>query len=189
MNNVSVDIDRKLVADVQKRLGEFHKKAPNAIAKALNRAMTNVNSNIKKEIRKEYHIKSRDIASTLSKPARATKNNLYAEVNSKGRPIGIDKFKVSPKTVNPNRKSPIKIAVKKDGVKKAMGAFIADINGIKAFKRTSGSRLPIQRLFGPSVPQMLEDEGIQEEVNQLGQETFDKRLDHEIERILEKGRA
>lgn len=189
MTNLRVDVDKDMIVDVQKRLGDMYTKAPNVISKSLNRTITNVNSNIKKEVRERYHIKARDVSDNLNKPVRSSSSRLFAEVKSTGGPIPLDKFKVSPKTVNPNRKSPIKIAVKKDGVKKVMGAFVADINGKKVFKRTTDARLPIKRLFGPSVPQMLGDEDVQENVNTKALETLNKRLDHEISRILDKGRA
>ncbi len=185
---VIVDVDKKQLQSVEDRLGEFNKQAPSAISRALNRAASNVNSNIKKEVRKEYNIKAGDINETLTK-TKASKISLKAEVRSSGALIPLDKFKVSPKTVNPKRKSQIKIGVKKDGLKIVMGAFVADINGKKVFQRESKSRLPINRLFGPSVPQMLGNEEIKTEIERQGQETFNNRLEHEINRILEKGRG
>ncbi|MGO4890294.1 phage tail protein [Anaerobacillus sp. MEB173] len=180
--------DDKLLNDVQERLGGFHKKAPNAITNALNRGITNMNSNTKKEVRKDYNIKASDVNPTL-KVTRASRSTLGGEVRSNGEVIGLDKFKVSPKTINPKRKTPIKAAVKKGSAKSLASGFMADINGAKVFKRTGKKRLPIKRLFGPSVPQMLENERVREEIHSKGQETFEKRLEHEISRILDKGRS
>lgn len=185
---VSVEFDESQLKSVQLRLGQFSKKAPNAISNALNRAATNVNANIKKEIRKEYHIKAGDVQATLSK-TRASKGSLSASVMSKGHLIGLDKFKVSPKTINPKRKSLISIAVKKSGGKRVKGAFMADVNGAKLFMRLNKSRLPIRRLFGPSIPQMLGNEDVRGVIEEQGKETFDGRLEHEINRILDAGRS
>lgn len=185
---LTVEVDKKHIEFVEDRLGDFHKQAPNAISRALNRAATNVNSNIKKEVRNEYNISAGDISSTLKK-INANRGSLKAEVRSSGALIPLDRFKVSPKTVNPKRKSQLKIGVKKDGLKTIMGAFVADINGKKIFQRTTKSRLPINRLFGPSVPQMLGNEEIRSEIERQGQETFNNRLEHEIDRILAKGRG
>lgn len=181
----TVDIDRELLEDIIDRLGTMSNKAPQVISSALNRALTNVASNISKEVRQDYNIKAADIKSTLDK-TRASKSNLSAIVRSRGNLIPLDRFKVSPKKVAPKRKSPIKIGVKKDGVKPLKGAFVSDISGIKVFKRQGKTRLPIDRLFGPSVPQMLKNEEIRERINREGQETFYRRLDHEINRILER---
>lgn len=183
-----VEADKKMIANVSERLGEFEKQAPAAISRSLNRAVTNVRATARKEVRQTYNIKAGDVSETI-KVQRSTKSDLRAEVRSKGSPIGLDKFKISPKTINPKRKTPIKIGVKKGTMARVMGAFVADINGPKAFERTSSSRLPIKRLFGPSVPQMLDNKKVSETVRKQGRETFDKRLEHEIERILSKGRA
>jgi len=184
--NVSVDVDRRLLNDVRDRLGEMSNKAPNVISKSLNRALTNVAANVSKETRKEYNIKAGDVKHTLSK-TRASKSALTAIVSSKGNPIPLDKFKVSPRTVQPNRKRAIKIGVKKGGMKATLGAFVSDINGIKVFKREGKKRLPINRLYGPSVPQMLANEEIRNKINGEGAETFNRRLDYEINRILGQG--
>lgn len=182
---LSVEVDERVVRDIQSRLGNMSRKAPNVISSALNRAATNVNSNIKKEVRKEYHIKAKDVQDTISK-SKATRGNLSAVVKSSGGVIGLDKFKVSPKTVNPKRKRPIKVSVKKGHLKEVMGAFVANINGSKVFERVRKDRLPIRRLFGPSVPQMLKNEEIRGRIENEGQETFHRRLDHEVNTILER---
>lgn len=185
---MTVKVDEKLLQEVQERLGQFSNKAPNAIANALNRAATNIRSNISKEVRKEYIIKASDVKATLSKN-KASRGDLSVVVRSTGSVIPLDRFKVSPKTVNPKRKAPIKAAVKKGGMKEILRAFVADIHGIKVFQRKGKPRLPIRRLFGPSVPQMLGNETVRDQIEKEGHETFHRRLDHEINRILEKGRA
>jgi bifunctional DNA-binding transcriptional regulator/antitoxin component of YhaV-PrlF toxin-antitoxin module len=182
---VTVNVDEEMMKEVKEKLGDMQHKAPNAISNALNRAVTNVASNISKEVRSKYAIKAGDIKETITRN-KSSRPTLSASVVSKGKLIPLDRFKVSPKTVQPKRKKPIKVAVKKEGLKEVLGAFVADINGIKVFERTSKSRLPIRRLFGPSVPQMLNNEEIRKKIEDEGQETFHKRLDHEINRILEK---
>lgn len=183
---VVVDLDRKMLEDIERRLGSLSRKAPNVLSIAINRAVTNVNSNVKKEVRKEYNISAADIQKTL-KVSKATRASLRGEVKSTGSPIGLDKFKISPKTVNPRRKSPIKVGVKKGDLKKLLHAFVADVNGTKVFEREGKSRLPIKRLFGPSVPQMIDNDDIRAKIELEGQKTFLTRTEHEINRILGSG--
>ena len=178
-------IDDQALKEVQQRLGPLAEKAPNAISNALNRAVTNVSSNITKEVHKDYHIKAADVKETL-KIFKANRSNLSAEVKSRGKTIGLDKFKVSPKTVNPKRKSQLKIAVKKDGVKQILGAFIASLNGTKVFTRDGKNRLPITRKFGPSVPQMIGSDETSEKINHQAYVTYETRLNHEINRLLSR---
>lgn len=182
----TVRVDEDLLQNVRGRLGDLENKAPQAISSALNRAVTTVAASVSKEVRKEYVIKSADIKETLEK-TKASKTNLSAIVKSRGSLIPLDRFKVTPRKVTPKRKTPIKIGVKKDGTKSLKGAFVGDISGIKIFKRSGRKRLPIDRLFGPSVPQMIKSEDVRLQINTAGREMFERRLDHEINRILERG--
>jgi hypothetical protein len=180
----TIDIDRNMLSDVQNRLGTMSNKAPQVISSALNRALTTVASNISKETRQDYNIKAADIKATLTK-TKASRTSMNAIVKSKGNLIPLDRFKVSPKKVSPKRKASIKIGVKKNGMKTLSGAFVADINGLKVFRREGRKRLPIDRLFGPSVPQMLKSEDVRRRINEEGKDMFYRRLDHDITRILQ----
>lgn len=183
--SVKIVIDDAALKDVQQKLGTIAYKAPNVIANSLNRSISNMNSNIQKEVRKDYHVKAGDIKKSLNS-VRASPNKLVAQVTSKGKLMGLDKFKVTPKTVNPKRKSQLKIAVKKDGVKQIMGAFVASIHGTKIFKREGKKRLPIERLMGPSIPQMIGNEEKVEVIEQQSWITYNKNLNHYVNHLLSK---
>ena len=183
--SVQIRIDADAVREVERKLGQMSNRAPGAISSALNRTVTSVASNITKEVRARYHIKAGDVKNTIKK-TKASKSNLSAEVRSTGSTIPLDKFKVSPKTVNPKRKTQLKISVEKNGVKQVTGAFVANINGLKVFQRERKSRLPIKRLFGPSVPQMIGQQQIVENINEKAVTTYNTRLNHEINRILQR---
>ena len=183
--SIQIRIDDAELQSVRQRLGELQHKAPNVIANSLNRSISNIKANVPKEVRKDYHAKSADIKATL-KVFKASASKLQAEVKSSGKTLGLDKFKVSPMTANPKRKSQLKIAVKKSGTKQILGAFIANINGTKVFQRDGKARLPISRLMGPSVPQMI---GKEKKVNKITQDaysTYETRTTHEINRLLSR---
>ncbi|MEK4713470.1 phage tail protein [Sporosarcina sp. FSL K6-5500] len=176
--SVIINIDDAAFRDIQRRLAEIPNKAPNAISAALNRTVTNVATNLNKEVRKEYTIKAGDVKGTIKKRT-ANRGDLRASVKSTGGVIPLDKFKTS----KLGRKQ-VKVAVKKGQLKKVLGAFAADISGPKIFKRKTKKRLPINKLFGPSVPQMAGESSIAERINNQASETFERRLDHEINRLL-----
>lgn len=200
---VVVDVDKKTISDVEKRLGDLKKKTPSVIAGALNRAATSMNATLKKKVRERYIIKTGDLVKygRLNKNiSRASVSKLRVVVHSRGDVLPLDKFKISPKTVNPRRKTPIKIGVRKGGVKAVLGAFVANVNGIKVFERASKSKpvrkgpgewttLPIRRLFGPSVPSMIKNDEIKKQIEEQGQKTFQERLDQNIKYLLEKGKG
>ena len=184
----TITVDQRMVKDIQKRLRGIEKKAPNAISNALNRTISNLATTVNKEVRADYQVKSTDIKNTLVKRT-ANPNSLSATLRSKGRVLGLDHFKLSPKTVQPKRKKPIKVAVKKNGLKTLPGAFVANVNGPIVFVRTSKNRLPIKRLFGPSIPQMFKSRNVQQKVNRQANEKFKERLNHEINRLIERSQA
>lgn len=184
----TVNIDEKRIREIQQQLGGIQGKAPNAISRAMNRAVTATATSVSKEVRKKYHVKAGDVKDATTR-SRSSPSSLSASVRLTGGPIGLDKFKVSPKTVNPKRKSQLKISVRKDrGAGSVAGAFNANINGVKVMKRTSKKRLPIERLFGPSIPQMAKNEEVSNTAGRRGGVVFEERLRHEIGRILERGR-
>lgn len=183
-----ISADVKEIYKVEKELGKYKLQAPSAISRAINRAATNAKSNLSKKVRENYSVKAKDVKDTIA-IKKATKNNLGAVVKSSGQRIPLIKFKVSP--ANPRPSNPpkvLKVGVKKGGLKELVGAFVANINGNKVFKRTSSSRLPIQQLYGPAVPQMMNSESVKEYVENEATKMYQQRLDHEIQRIMEGGK-
>lgn len=174
-------VDGNTINDVEDKLGRFYKKAPNVIVRALNRAAMNARTNAVNKARENYNIKATDVRKTIT-IRKANKNALGAMVISKGSTVPLIKFKVSPKKRTKKRKA-IKAAVKKGPLKEVGGAFIGDVHGSKVFKRVGNSRLPINRLFGPSIPQMLGNRSVKEYIETEAIKIFDKRLTHEINRV------
>ncbi|WP_297429308.1 phage tail protein [Clostridium sp.] len=180
-----ITIDITKIKEVEQALGEYKNKTPVALSRALNRAAANAKTNASKKAREQYNIKSKDISETIT-IVKANKSSLGAIVKSAGERIPLIKFKVSPSSPRPkNPPKVLKVSVKKGGLKEILGAFIANVNGNKVFKRTSSARLPIQQLFGPAVPQMLGTSNVKEYIETEASRVFDQRLDHEIQRIME----
>lgn len=65
-------------------------------------------------------------------------------------------------------------------------AFKAQVNGqLGIYERVGPHRYPTKQLFGPSTPQMMKsNDEVKAEIDAKIVETFDKRIDHEILRIL-----
>lgn len=183
-----IRIDGTEIRKVELRLGQLHKKAPTVMARALNRAAQTARSTSVNEIRKEYVIKAKDIRSTM-RIKKASRSKLGALLVSCGNLIPLDQFKFKPKQPRPkNPPKSLKVSIKKTGYKDLFHAFVADIGGLKIYQRTTTKRLPIRRLTGPAVPQMLGQNNIRQRVLQSAYETYEKRLDHEINRTLEVGK-
>ena len=94
--------------------------------------------------------------------------------------LSLDKYKLSPKT--PRTKKHLTAAVRHDGGMKPLSprAFLWKSH---PFQRTGKSRLPIKKLVGPAVPQLVDNPGVVEHIQEEGTQTFSKRLRHYISRI------
>lgn len=64
-------------------------------------------------------------------------------------------------------------------------AFAARIFGpIAVFERVGAPRFPVEQKFGPSTGHMMQNEKVTEEMDKTIRETFEKRVDHEMLRVL-----
>lgn len=186
MSQNLITVDMSVLEDVQQRLGEVRVKAPNVISQSLNRTVNNVATNLSREVRQTYTIKAGDIKGTIKK-VTSKPNTLHGSVTSSGGSIGLDKFKTSNLNLNfshNKKRKPVKAAVKKGGLKTIVNGFAADVHGVKVFNRSGKNRLPIERQFGPSVPQMAGSPEIAKNVMAKAQDTFDKRLEANIQNLL-----
>lgn len=177
----SVGIER-----AERLLTYIPKGVETAVPRAINRAMESARTAAVTKAREEYTVKAKAVRSTI-KLTRANASNMTGVITSTGSPIPLYDFKVNPKTVNGRRRSPIRVSVKHGQQTSLNRAFIARLGSGKTgvFERLGKSRLPIKMLYGPSAPQMLENDNVAEFIEKTAVETMNKRLDHEIGRLLE----
>jgi hypothetical protein len=173
---------------VELRLGAQAKQASTAISRALNRAADKARTEAVKQVTGNYYIKQKLIREKkIITTYKANKTRLRSLVIVRDSPIPMNYFKFSPGQPRP-KKPPaggLKVAVKKDGIKTLKRAFVANINGPKIFDRVGKNRLPIKRLYGPSVAQITGVERNRTVIEKESAEMYQKRLDHEIKRIQE----
>jgi len=160
---------------------------PKAFAATLNRVGQGLKTEASKIVRKSYDVKHKDVISrgniriTKADPAR-----LQLILSSRGRNIPLIHFKTRP--ANPETRKPkvLKASVKKSGGKPIPGAFVARMgNGaVGVFRRSGKSRLPIDQLYGPAVPVMLNEPGVADHLQDEARKRMEKRLDHEMNRVL-----
>ena len=64
-------------------------------------------------------------------------------------------------------------------------AFLASIFGsTSVFERLGASRFPVEQKFGPSTGHMMQNEKVIEDMSKTIEETYEKRMEQEIYRIL-----
>ena len=80
----------------------------------------------------------------------------------------------------------VSVSVKKGGGGGDLGrAFYQTMSGhLGIYERISQPRYPVRELYGPATPQMMAIAGIESSIEGKIVETFEKRIDHEIQAIL-----
>lgn len=177
-----IEFNVKQIERAERLLGGIPGALPKAQASAINRSLITARAEIVRAVRKEYVIKAEDIRNTI-RVTNASASAPIGRIKSLGGPIPLVKFDVS--------KNPVRARVKKTGAKKPIKhAFRQSMgNGYQGvWIRAGKERYPLKQLYGPSIPQMIGNENVIKSVEEKALETLDKRIDHEIDRILEAGR-
>lgn len=176
---------------VARRLGDLGNKAPAVIARALNRAAIETRTKIIAQTREEYFVKAGDVRSTI-RITKATSDRTRVIIKSRGAKIELAAFKVRPGMPSPKKPPQIwRVAVKKDGLKGLPGAFLVrgtSTGKLHVVTRVTPARYPIRTMYGPAVPQMIGQNLSNREYARMveveAEKSFNKRLDHEINRLL-----
>lgn len=167
------------------------KNMPKAFVSAMNRVSTGLRTEAVRKVRETYVIKAGDVRKTI-KITKANPARMEMMMVSRGRNIPLIKFRTTPRQPRSRPPKVLKAQVKKAGGKKPIpGAFVAQMRSghIGVFERSGKRRLPIRELYGPAVPSMLSEPGVQEHIEQEAQRRMADRLDHEVNRVLGRFKA
>ena len=75
--------------------------------------------------------------------------------------------------------------VKRGGGATLNHVFAARVFGpIAAYERLSKKRFPVEGKFGPSTAHMMQNDEVVDQMDTTTREVFDKRIEHEITRVL-----
>lgn len=85
-----------------------------------------------------------------------------------------------------SRKGLVQTQVKRSGAAAVLQhAFAASIFGpIAIFERLGAPRFPVEQKFGPSTGHMMQNEEVIKQMEETIRETYEKRIEHEITRVL-----
>lgn len=197
MTKGMIHIDSTRFNQILAEFGEFEGKAPLALSRAINRAVSSAKTEAVRTVRKEYTAKAGKINKTI-RITRSKPGALTATIFSSGAAIPLSEFKVSPKTVNPRRRTALSVEVRRGAKATLDRAFMARMpNGkVGVFERTGTFRIAtkgshkgqrredIDQKFGPAVPMMLNADSVTSAVQRRAEEQLEARLPHEINRIL-----
>ncbi|WP_069997756.1 phage tail protein [Cellulosilyticum sp. I15G10I2] len=197
-----VFIDTKKIETLTIELKGFEKEVGEAAYHALNRTLDQVVTQVGRIVPKEYAIKAKEVKETFAGGIkRPSKSNLEASVASRGHTLSLAHFPLTPsdpklaKMLEIRYGTPLKVKIKKSSGNKQIrtnpkpflastGAKSADKTQYNIFKRSGKSRLPIAPVRTLSIPQMITNENIGDQIQNFATEKLNERLQHEIERAM-----
>ena len=157
---------------------------PRAVASAANRTLEGLRTDAVSETKNHYFAKSGDIRKTLTLK-RASAANLSGAMVSKGSRRSLAEYKLTPSAPRKGRRTALKGAVKRDGLKSLGDAFLVRLGGkYRPYSRTGTGRWSIEPLISPAIPQIIKNEETVKAMEKGAEQRFSKRLDHEVMRML-----
>lgn len=163
---------RRTLTDLQR------KKLPQATARALNKTVMEVRTEARREIRKTRKLPVRVINASL-KVRKAHKSRLVATITASGEPIPLRDYGATQR-----RKG---VTVNVSGRRKIVkDAFIVDKIGRHVFKRVGHARLPIKKLYGPSLPTAFVTRAVTAAMTKKAAKAWPKNMSHQLRRITSK---
>lgn len=154
-----------------------------AMLNAMRRALTAGRTAGTRKVREVYAIRAGDVRKAFVMSRRPSRSDLEGELKSRGKSLPLNRFRFRPTSDTTGaRRRLVRVSVKKEGGLKPLGqAFVHEGN---VFQRIGKTSYPIRPVYAISIPQMLGEERVVDAVQDTMLETTNKRLDHEIYRLL-----
>lgn len=182
---IAVDIAEDSLDRVTKLLAGINGGAKKAVGSALARAAAAGKTAVKRPITQDYAISQSEFLAQTKNINHFTQDGdggLSVVFGFAGHVIPLMKFNTrvdSSGRVTTQVKRSSAGAVLEHAFKSQVGSH----TGI--FERDGAERFPIRELFGPATPQMMySDENVTDTVETTMAETYEKRIEHEIDRLL-----
>lgn len=183
--------------DVVNQISSMNRDSAKVINRTIGDFRTRGPGWVSQEVVKEYNIKKKEVNSSKKGIKSAGKirvggvslDNL--EIKYQGRLLTPTHFSMKP-TARPVNGSPYVVTaqIKKGGGRKVLGSkvFLAK-SGREGtvqipFQRVGAARLPIKAIKTLSIPQMITNETVAENIHKRINEELGKRLEHNLNRIL-----
>lgn len=182
---LTVDIAEESLDRVTKLLAGISGGVYKAVGSALTRAAAAGKTAAKEPITREYSISQSEFLAqtrTINHFVRETGGGISVVFGFRGYVIPLMKF-----NTRVNDSGQVVTQVKRSGAAATLDrAFTAQMGGHRGvYERVGVKRFPVEELYGPATPQMMySNEDVMDEIEDKMAETYEKRIDHEILRIL-----
>lgn len=188
----STTVEVKGLKEVIARLDPKH--AARAATDTVNRVGKKASTAASKEVRQIYNIKAKPLKAA-TKFTKARRGAFVSHIRAWGRPIPLAQFGAR------QNKRGVSVKVKKGGGKKTLtGFFIPNLSsghkgvfararlGLGAMKGRRVNRLPIEEMYGPSIPTMYRAKGVMSAINRVVSSDTRKTFFQRYRYYSERGR-
>ena len=151
-------MSRNSFENAKRRLNGLPGALQRACFAAMGRTLSHSKTVLSREIRSEYSIKAKTARRAIS--AKRVKDTTGA------------------------KRREVRLGIRKTGLKSVDRGFVSKK---VLLQRTTSSSYPLEPVFGPSVAGMAANDEVVKTLESAVAETFERRLDHEVKRILSKG--
>lgn len=185
ISGATTDAAEGTIQKAQKLLAGIEGGWQKAIGSALSRAANSGKTVAKTAVSKEYTLSSSEFlrqTRNTNHYVRETDGSISVEFGFRGNVISLTKFqtRVTPSglvSTQVKRSDPAEI------LDHAFQAKMGQHTGI--YERIGVDRFPVRELYGPATPQMMySNEEVLDTIEAKMLDTYEKRIDHEILRIL-----
>ena len=182
---IVVDVAEDSLDKVSKLLAGISGGVYKAVGSALTRAAAAGRTAAKQPVTREYAIsQSEFLARTknINHFVRNSSGGISVVFGFRGNVIPLTRF-----DTRVNNSGQVVTKVKRSGAAATLDrAFTAQMGGHRGvYERVGVKRFPVEELYGPATPQMMySNEEVMDEIEDKMAETYEKRIDHEILRVL-----
>ena len=184
--------DQKALDEAMSLLQHMPGETQKVAARAINRTVMAGRTVASRRVRDVYTVKASDVRASFFKSVKARSNWLRGELVSKGTALELAAFQHRPNkgdTTGSNRKT-IFVTVKKEKTAPlATGFRYSNRIYQRIGKKHQGWNKNLEIPYSVSVPQMLGNANVAPDVQDRMQEAFERRLLHEVQFVLTKGKV
>lgn len=185
---MSVTIDVKGLREGLVKIDALSGETKRATSKAINTAIPKIRNTIVDKTTQDYFISKANVKKTID-VKRANPSGLSAFIRSKGGPVALTKFRVTPKRPPKRKGRTVKAQVMRNGGGGTIpNAFIARMGSghIGAMYRKGADRYPIGQFHGPALPSMLKNAEVSAFVGNVAQEELLRQIGTSFEELVRK---
>ena len=185
MAGVNIQISEQGLKRANQILHSLQADTSKVTARVVNRVMDGMRTDAVSETSQKYYVKAKDVRSSITF-RKATAGNLMGEMISRCKRHNLADYQLTPKSPSKGKKTVIQGAVKKaGGLKTLKSAFLVRRGGrYFPYYRTGKGRWKISSFISPSMPQIIKNEETVKVMQEKAEERFEKRLSHEIMRLV-----